>query len=168
MALTAKQATFVAEYLVSLNAADAARRAGYAPKTARAAGCKLLQEPEVAQAVREARDKRCLQLDVTADRLVRELAAIAFLDPRTLFEWGPDGVTVKPSEALGGSEASAVAEASLTVTPAGRSIKIRPHDKLTALRMLKEILGIGAQPGDKESDAAEAIGNDEDPPVAPE
>jgi len=47
MALTAKQKVFVAEYLVDLNATQAAVRAGYSEKTAYSVGHENLKKPEV-------------------------------------------------------------------------------------------------------------------------
>ena len=51
--LTEKQARFVAEYLVDLNATEAAKRAGYSEKTAYSIGFENLRKPEIQEAVQE-------------------------------------------------------------------------------------------------------------------
>lgn len=65
--LTAKQQTFVNEYLVDLNATQAAIRAGYSEKTAGQQGEQLLKKLEIAQAVQKAMDARAERTGITAD-----------------------------------------------------------------------------------------------------
>jgi phage terminase small subunit len=76
--LTPKQAQFVAEYLVDLNATQAAIRAGYSARNADKIGPELLGKTRVAAAIREAQDAREKRTTVTADRVVAELAKLAF------------------------------------------------------------------------------------------
>ena len=78
MALTAKQQRFVDEYLVDLNATQAALRAGYSPRSARSIGPELLEKPAVAQAVAAAVGERAGRTGITQDRVVEELSNIAF------------------------------------------------------------------------------------------
>ena len=78
MALTAKQKMFVFEYLIDLNATQAAIRAGYSSKTAKQIGEQNLSKLYMQQAIqaeRSAREKRTL---ITADKVLTELANIAF------------------------------------------------------------------------------------------
>ena len=58
MALTQKQKAFVQEYLVDLNATQAAIRAGYSPKTAAVTGCENLTKPNIQKANNEAMKSR--------------------------------------------------------------------------------------------------------------
>lgn len=83
--LTAKQATFVQEYLIDLNATQAAIRAGYSSKTAGAVGFENLQKPEIASAIAAAQQKRSERTGITQDRVLQELARIAFFDLRKLY-----------------------------------------------------------------------------------
>lgn len=83
--LNAKQSRFVEEYLVDLNASAAARRAGYSVKTADAIGRENLGKPAIAAAIAEAQAVRSKRTGITADRVLLELAKIAFFDPRSLF-----------------------------------------------------------------------------------
>lgn len=83
--LTPRQERFVAEYLCDLNATQAARRAGYSAKTAEQQGPRLLGNVGVAQAIAKAQARRAERTGITQDRVLQELARIAFFDPRKLF-----------------------------------------------------------------------------------
>lgn len=67
MALTPKQSLFVREYLVDLNATQAAIRAGYSEKTAGQIGEQNLKKLEIKQAVSEAVQERAKKVDITAE-----------------------------------------------------------------------------------------------------
>lgn len=142
MPLTPKQERFVAEYLVDLNATQAAVRAGYGKKSAHATGYDNLKLPEVAAAIRDAQSQRSERTKVTADRVVRELARLAFLDPRRVMTWGPDGVAHRPSSDLDADDAACVVEASQTVTEGGGTIRVKLADKVSALQLLGKHLGM--------------------------
>lgn len=91
-----RQAAFVREYLVDLNATQAATRAGYSAKTAHVIGHELLRKPEIAEAVSIAQHERGQRTEITADRVLKELARIAFFDIRKLY--AEDGSLKKPHE----------------------------------------------------------------------
>ena len=78
--MTDKQKRFVEEYLIDLNATQAAIRAGYSPNRASEQAHQLLQKTTVQKAIAESMAKRSRRTGVTQDRVVRELAKIAFLD----------------------------------------------------------------------------------------
>lgn len=84
--MTPKQQKFVEEYQKDLNATKAAQRAGYSAKTAYSAGQRLLKVVEICEALNTATDKRTERAGVTADRVIQELAVIAFSDIRSLFD----------------------------------------------------------------------------------
>lgn len=86
MALTAKQERFVQEYLVDLNATQAAIRAGYSERTARAIGMENLTKPDIQAAIHTAMEQRSKRVEITQDRVLQEYARLAFFDPRKLFE----------------------------------------------------------------------------------
>jgi phage terminase small subunit len=85
MTLTAKQERFVGEYLLDLNATQAAIRAGYSEKTAAAVGHENLRKPKIAARIEEARAKRAETTEVTANRVLKELSRIGMSDVRKLF-----------------------------------------------------------------------------------
>jgi phage terminase small subunit len=74
--LIPKQERFVKEYLIDLNATQAATRAGYSAKTADRQGYRLLRNAEIDAAVTEGRMKLAAKLEVTVERIVAELAKI--------------------------------------------------------------------------------------------
>ena len=78
--MTPKQACFVQEYLIDLNATQAAIRAGYSTKTAQVIGAENLSKPMVAAAIYEAMSERSKRTEITADKIVDEYAKIAFTD----------------------------------------------------------------------------------------
>jgi phage terminase small subunit len=71
--LSAKQAQFVREYLIDLNATQAAIRAGYSAKNADKIGSELLGKTRVAQAVKEAVDARAKRTEITADYVLETI-----------------------------------------------------------------------------------------------
>ncbi len=76
--MTPRQGRFVEEYLIDLNATQAARRAGYSERWAGDRGWKLLRDPEVAAAIEKAQAARAERTRVSADKVVKELAKVAF------------------------------------------------------------------------------------------
>lgn len=76
--LTDKQQCFVDEYLIDLNATQAAIRAGYSAKTADQQGSRMLTNVKVKQAVAEKQAQRSKRTGVNQDRVVLELAKVAF------------------------------------------------------------------------------------------
>jgi phage terminase small subunit len=140
--LNDRQARFVAEYLLDLNATQAAIRAGYSPASARTQAADLLTNPNIAAAIAEAQAARSRRTEVTADRVVLELARVAFGDPRRVISWGPGGVRLRPSAELADEEAAIVAEVGETTTKDGGSLRLKTVDKLGALRLLGQHLGL--------------------------
>jgi phage terminase small subunit len=96
MELTPKQERFVAEYLIDLNATQAAIRTGYSARTAASQGARLLKHGGVAQAVQAAQQARAVRTEITQDRVLQELARIAFFDIRRLYR--ADGSMKDPCE----------------------------------------------------------------------
>lgn len=82
--LTPKQQDFVTEYLVDLNATQAAIRAGYAESGARTEGTRLLANADIADAIAERRVALAQKTEVTQERIVAEFARMAFYDPASI------------------------------------------------------------------------------------
>lgn len=152
MKLTAKQERFISEYLIDLNATQAAIRAGYSEKTATEQASRLLTNVKVQETISKAQNKTATKLEITKDRIVEELAKIAFADMRKAVKWGPtqntkqmidgtvvvsSGVTLIDSSELDDDTAAAVSEIANT----REGVKIKLHDKKTALVDLAKMLG---------------------------
>ena len=93
MALTAKQQRFIVEYLIDLNATQAAIRAGYAVKGAKDQAYQLMQRPEVVAAIKEAMDARNQRTMVDADYVLNRLTEIDQMDLLDILD---DDMSIKP------------------------------------------------------------------------
>ena len=137
--LSPRQRLFVESYLQSLNASDAARRAGYAD--AEVNSKRILDSPAVRAAIEASMEERRARHPYLEQRVLEELCRIAFADPRALFRWGPDGVELRPIETLSPEEAAAVCEVS---EGRGGVIRLKKHDKVKALELLGKHFGMFA------------------------
>ena len=144
--LTAKQARFVEEYLIDLNASAAAKRAGYSEKTAGAIGHDLLKKAEIQVAISAAQQKRSARTEITQDRVLQEFARLGFSDIRNIF--GEDGELKNPKE-MPDDVAASVASIEVVIRPvpgsAGqveRVAKVKSWDKLGALVQIGRHLGM--------------------------
>lgn len=108
--LTPKQARFVEEYLLSLNAKQAAIRAGYSQKTAQVIGNENLTKPLVQRAIADARAKLSAKLQVEREDLLRELLKIAFANSLDYMRVLPNGEPAVDFSALTRDQAAAIAE----------------------------------------------------------
>jgi phage terminase small subunit len=79
MALTARQARFVEEFLVDLNATAAARRAGYSEHTARQIAAENLSKPVIQEAIAAAQQRRAVKTELTAAEVIDGLRKEAAL-----------------------------------------------------------------------------------------
>ena len=91
--LTPKQARFVEEYLIDLNATQAAIRAGYSQKTARQAGAENMTKPVVANALAAAQAARSERTEIDADYVLNRLAEIDQMDVLDIMN---DDMSLKP------------------------------------------------------------------------
>ena len=142
--LTPKQAAFVAEYLIDLNATQAAIRAGYSERTAGSQGERLLKKVEVQIALAEAQQARSKRTEITADNVLAEIAKVAFADVRRIFD--KDGGLVRISD-LDDAAAACVAGCDLVTVSKGEGevehvAKIKLADKLKALELAGRHLGL--------------------------
>jgi phage terminase small subunit len=86
MALTDKQKRFVEEYLVDLNATQAAIRAGYSEQTAHVQGPRLLENVRVQEAIAAAQEARSARVEITQDMVLQRWWEIATADPNELIQ----------------------------------------------------------------------------------
>ena len=142
--LTPKQAAFVREYLIDKNGAQAAIRAGYSKKNASRIAIELLNKNHVSEQVNAGLIKQQERTEVTADRVLRELAAIAFADTRKLYR--EDGSIKSPGE-LDDRTASALAGIDTEERDGedgyrAYTRKVKQWDKVKALELLGKHLGL--------------------------
>ena len=168
--LNARERRFVEEYLIDLAPRRAAIAAGYSAATAASNSYGWVADdrakPHLFHAVRAAQDERARRSAVTADKVLAELARIAFADIRKAVAWRappapedaaggrakkpPPGISLVDSDALDDDTAAAIAEVSQTAS----GLKVKMHDKRAALAGIARHLGLFAdrpvvgKPGD--------------------
>ena len=76
--LTAKQERFCTEYIIDLNATQAAIRAGYSVKTANRIASENLSKPDIQKKIQKLQQDRATRTEITQDRVLKELAGIGF------------------------------------------------------------------------------------------
>lgn len=142
--LSPKQQRFAEEYLVDLNATQAAIRAGYSEKTAKSQGQRLLTKVDIQEEIQRSRDARSHRTEITQDRVLLEYARIAFFDPAKLF--GDDGrplpltqIDENTRRAIAGLDVCTVGNGDMG---AGEIQKFRIANKLTALEQVGKHLGM--------------------------
>lgn len=140
--LTPRQERFVAEYLIDSNGTQAAIRAGYSPHSAKEQASRLLTYVNVKAAIDAGRVAQMKRTGLTADWTLERIKRIADISARDVMRWGPDGVTLLPSDEISDEAAYAVSEVSQTISKEGGSIKLKMHDKLGALKLLAQHQGL--------------------------
>jgi phage terminase small subunit len=147
--LNSQQKRFVEEYLVSLNATDAYRKAGYKARgynVAEVNASRLLRNAKVAAVINAAKVERSQRNEISADRVLQEAARLAFLDIRQLYD---DQGTLLPLSQWPDEVAAAVAGIETIQqydyidgekVPAGVVKKIRLWDKPGQLTLLAKHL----------------------------
>ena len=131
--LTQKQLKFIREYLVDLNATQAAIRAGYSVNSAGTTGAEYLEKPEIRARVNEEMEKRAQRTEITADRVLQELARIAFNDISELTTWSESRTRLMDSSTLTKDQTASVAE---VYSNAAGETRIKMYDKIRALETL--------------------------------
>src|SRR6187399_2837120 len=86
---------FCQEYLIDLNATQAAIRAGYSKKTAVVEGSRLLTNANVSEHIKKLMDKRSKRTEITADKVLDELWSIAQEDIKNFLSFKPVTITTK-------------------------------------------------------------------------
>lgn len=140
--MTKKQKRFVEEYLIDLNATQAAIRAGYSPKAAYSIGSENLRKPEIRACIEKAMAEQSKRTGINQDRIIIELAKIGLLNPKNLINF--DEATVKEEA----TEEDLAAISSIRVkrfpTKDGEGIEreVKMYDKTKALELLGRHFGM--------------------------
>lgn len=142
MALTKKQKVFCDEYLIDLNATQAAIRAGYSVESAGSIGSENLEKPEIRARIDEALAERSKRTGINADRVLREIARIAFVNAADVINF--DSATIAESASEDDTAAIASVKVKTIPTADGEGVEreIRLADKLKALELCGKHLGM--------------------------
>lgn len=134
--LTPRQAAFVMEYLVDLNATQAAIRAGYAESGAKVEGSRLLANANIDKHIRDLMDARAHRTLISQDKVIRELSRLALFDPSDAYD---DAGNLKPIKDMSPDIRAAIA--SIKHLTDG-TLEVRFWDKNSSLDKLMKHLGM--------------------------
>jgi phage terminase small subunit len=141
--LTDKQIRFCEEYLIDLNATQAAIRAGYSEKTAGSIGDENLKKPEIKEFIKLKMYERSKRTEITSDMVIQELAKIGFSDIKNYYN--SDEAQIEITQ-LDNKYSAAVSQFKVTETEweGGRKVvkEFKLHDKVKALEDLGKHLGV--------------------------
>lgn len=150
--LTPKQERFCEEYLVDLNVTQAAIRAGYSKKTAYRIGAELLQKTHVSNRISELRSQQSKRTEITADRVIAELAAIAFADRTELAKVDKSGnVKFAPTDSLPDDVKKIISG----IKEGKFGTEVSSYDKVKALELLGKHLGLWEKAASESNAASE-------------
>jgi len=158
--LLPKRERFAEEYLVDLNATQAAIRAGYSKKTASSQGERLLRNVEVQRAVQKGRFESKKRNEITLDDVLDEYKRIAFSGMSKFLRVSPDGDPIIDLSKCSADDLDLLSEAAVEDFTEGRGedsrdvrrIKIKPMDRLKALESLGKHLGMGDKAANQATD----------------
>lgn len=155
--MTQKQKRFIEEYLIDLNATQAAIRAGYSPETAQQIGSENLSKPVIRACIDKAIAERSRRTGLNQDRILTELAKIALLNPEKVVNF--NDATIR-QDALP-EDLAAVASVKVKKFPTkdgeGIEREIKFHDKNKALEMAGRHLGMFKEKVDLNVQASEKL-----------
>ena len=143
--LPLQQQRFVEEYLIDNIGTKAAMRAGYSVATAKNAASRMLADPRVKAAIAEAQQARADRMGITQDRVLQELAKIAFSNLTDYISEDENGdVQIDIKNLEKDKAAGLLSEAILSKNKYGSSktIKIKQADKVAAIIALGKHLGM--------------------------
>lgn len=136
--LTDKQKKFIDEYLVDLNATQAAIRAGYKEKAAYRTGAENLRKPQIQEEIQKRMEERQKRTEITQDMVLQELAAIAFARVTDYVSVMGGMAQVKDTDQLSDSQIAAIA--GIKETQNGIEVKLGSKEK--TLELLGRHLGM--------------------------
>ena len=139
--ITPKQQRFVSEYLIDLNATQAAIRAGYSVKGAHVRGAELLRNRKAADAIQKAMAERGKRTEIEADDVIRELAKIGFANMMDYTRVTDEGEMVVDLSKITREQAAAIGEVTVEDFMDGRGddaravrrVRFKLADKRAAL-----------------------------------
>jgi phage terminase small subunit len=140
--MTPKQALFIAEFLVDGNATRAAIASGFSAKSAAQAGARMLNMSHIAAAIQYRQAQRAVKLEITADRVLQELAKLAYFDPGKLYDSDGNRIPVHRLDDVTRAAVASVEDETTDGPGWVRTVKqkIRMADKSKNLELLGKYL----------------------------
>ena len=140
---TPKQKRFIEEYLIDLNVTQAAIRAGYSPDTAKDIGCQNLAKLNISAAISRAMAERSRRTGINQDRVIMELARIAFANIADFTDI-ENGAILPHASPDDTAAIQSVKVKNIPTKDGGEMVEreIRLYDKIRALELLGKHLGM--------------------------
>ena len=136
-----RQEMFCHAYLANgLNAKAACIAVGYSAKGAEVQAARLLGSARVQARIAQLQAPIIEKLEISTERVLDEVAACAFGRADRIFKWGPGGVLIVDMDQVPEDQRAAVAEVSQTFSESSSTVRLKMHDKLSALRLLGQYL----------------------------
>jgi phage terminase small subunit len=160
--LNPKQERFVQEYCSSLNASDAARKAGYSLKSAHRFCLELLTKPHVQDAIQHEKNKLRKKMDISTMRVIQEYVSVGLSNIKNIIDQDPQtkDLTLKDLNEVPDHVLASIASLEQTEEGSGRSrkkkVKVTLWPKVPALESLCKALGYDAKSLEKELVAQES------------
>ncbi|CDA90583.1 putative uncharacterized protein [Firmicutes bacterium CAG:238] len=136
--MTEKQKRFCDEYLIDLNATQAAIRAGYSPRTAEQAASRLLSFVKVQDEISKEMAERSKRTGINQDRVLMEIAKMAFVNIDDVIDF--DTAQVKPTATK--EDLACIQSVKIKPTEFGTEREIKLCDKKSNLELLGKHLGM--------------------------
>ena len=136
--MTKKQQRFVEEYLIDLNATQAAIRAGYKPDNAQQMGSENLSKPVISAAIAKAMAERSKRTGINQDRVLHELARIGFAKITDIID--PDTAKILPDASE--DDLACIQSIKIKTGEFGTEREVKLYDKKAALIELGKHLGL--------------------------
>lgn len=156
--LSLEEQLFVRSFVIDRNHVAALRRLGHRgedPKILMRRAKKYLEKVDVQNAVDFLAKRMMEKLDITAEKVQRQIAAVAFFDPREVMQFDKYGITLLHSRYWTAEQAAAIK----TIKQGQNGIEIALYDRLKASEMLAKQLGV--QPEESESAQTARLAADE-------
>jgi phage terminase small subunit len=143
-----KYRAFATEYLRTMSVAAASRAIGLKEKTLASGGWQYLRKPAIQKIIQEEMSKRADAAGVTQERVINELAALAFSVITDFVAFDGKVVHLAPSTSLTREQAAAVQSVQSKHSASGLpNVSIKMYDKLKALEILARIKGMVGDDG---------------------
>ena len=140
--LTDKQELFCQEYMKDLNGKQAAIRAGYEAKSAEVTASRMLSNAKVQSFINSLKEKRADKLEISAEKVLAELAKIGFSDMKDFLN---SDYSLKSLDEIDASKSGAIQSIQKEIiqgeTYTNTTVKFKLHDKLSALEKIAKHIG---------------------------
>jgi len=142
--LSDKRLLFAQEYMVDLNGAQAAIRAGYSKGSAASQASRLLTDANIQSYITERRKERAEKLEASADNVINEVVKLAFHDIRDMYDKKGN---LKPIPELDDMTAATISSFKVKLEKSGEDQydiiqEYKRYDKLKALELLAKLIGL--------------------------